>query len=68
MFRKQDLPQKVDYKARGTYLVTLVIFEWCVVRCGSKNGHQKRQHVFTRILDYVLNFVHHSRLNCQNHN
>ena len=24
-----------------TYLKQTPIFEWCVVRCGSKNGHQK---------------------------
>lgn len=32
------------------------IFEWCVVKCGSKNGYQNE--CVQRQLDYKLNFCH----------
>ena len=38
-------------------------FEGCVVRCGSKNGHQKD--LFKRDWTACSSFVNHSRLNSQ---
>ena len=35
-----------------TYLIQTPIFEWCVVRCGSKNEHQKN--MCQKRLDDVL--------------
>ena len=39
------------------------IFEWCVVRCGSKNGQLK--YVFKRDWTTCLKYVTHSRFNGQ---
>ena len=37
----ENLGAKVDEPNLITYLNWTPIFEWCVVRCGSKNGYQK---------------------------
>ena len=39
---------KVSRPTLVTYPYWTPIFEWCMVRCGSKNGHQKT-HVFKKI-------------------
>ena len=36
---------KVSRSNFVTHLNTTPMFEWCVIRCGSKNGHQKASHV-----------------------
>ena len=46
-----------------TYLKLAPIFEWRVVRCGSKYGHQKD--MFKRNWTVCINFGDHSRLNSQ---
>ena len=47
-----------------TYLNKTPIFDWCVIRCGSKNGHQKKQ-MFKRDWTTCSIFVNHSRNNSQ---
>ena len=46
-----------------TYLNQIPIFEWCVFRCGSKNGHQKD--VFQRDWTTCSISVNHCRFNSQ---
>ena len=41
------------------------IFEWCVVRYGCKNGHQKDIMCFMEIGLCAQNMLNHSRLNNQ---
>ena len=41
------------------------IFEWCVVRYGCKNGHQKDIMCFKEIGLCAQNMLNHSRLNNQ---
>ena len=41
------------------------IFEWCVVRCGCKNGHQKDIMCFKEIGLCAQNMLNHSSLNYQ---
>ena len=41
------------------------IFEWCVVRCGSKNGHHKGIMCLKEIGVSAQNMLNHSRLNSQ---
>jgi hypothetical protein len=48
----------------GCFLDQTPKFEWCVVRCGSKNGPQKR-HVFRRYRTTCSKFVNQSRINIQ---
>jgi hypothetical protein len=42
-----------DHKGSGPYSATYLnqtpIFEWRVVRCGSKNGHQKTSYAEKRL-------------------
>ena len=40
---KKLITQKVNVPNLVTYLDKTPIFDWCVIRCGSKNGHQKKK-------------------------
>jgi hypothetical protein len=51
-----------------TYLNWTLIFEWCVVRCGSKNGHQNDVMCLKGNELRAHNFVNHSSLNSHQHN
>ena len=41
----------------GHFLNNTLVFEWCVVRCGSKNGHQKGIMCFKEIGLHVQTLV-----------
>ena len=59
-------PHKADVPKSNIATIWIPIFEWCVVRCGSKNGHQinirikevalRDQNVLT-ILNWVVNVI-----------
>jgi hypothetical protein len=44
-----DVPTNIDVPNSVTHLNQIPIFEWCVVRCGSKNGYQKGISVYQRL-------------------
>ena len=62
MLRKQDLPQKVDYKASGTNLVTQLYLSGVWLGVDLRTDTRKAPCVY-KGLDYVLKFGHHPRLN-----
>ena len=55
---------KVNLPNSVIYLHWTPIFEWHVIRCGSKIIHLKR-HVFNRDWTTCSNIVNHSRVNSQ---
>ena len=57
-----DVPTNIDVP---NSVNQLPIFEWCVVRCGSKNGYQKGIICLSEIGICAQNIITHSRLNSQ---
>jgi hypothetical protein len=60
-----DVPTNIDVPNSVTHLNQIPIFEWCVVRCGSKNGYQKGIIGLSEIGIRAQNIITHSRLNSQ---
>jgi hypothetical protein len=58
---------KVSEPNSGTYFKWTPIFEWCVLSCGSKDGHQKdimhleeiglRVQQLLTMLDWIFNMI-----------
>ena len=60
-----ELGKVSKWAFHGHYCNQTAIFEWCVVRCGSTNGHQKRHLWFKRDWTTCSKLVDHPRLNSQ---
>ena len=60
MMSRCRVGSKVDWPNLGTHRQQTPVFEWCMVKRGPKNGHQKD--VFKRDRTMCSRFVIHSRL------